>query len=202
MSSRRKTEARCKICLLRLEKCICAEIADARQLIHSKTPIRIIMHYKEARLPTNTGRLAKELMQDCEIWLRGAEDDTRNWEESVSSLENPIYLYPSEKAEILNATFLETLSGPPTLLLPDGNWKQASKVHKRIPAVANIKHVTLPEGAPTEYKLRHEPKLGGLATFEAIIRALEVIEGPNASLTLQKIFRLMVERTLESRRGY
>jgi len=103
MSSRRKTEARCKICLLRLEKCICAEIADARQLIHSKTPIRIIMHYKEARLPTNTGRLAKELMQDCEIWLRGAEDDTRNWEESVSSLENPIYLYPSEKAEILNA---------------------------------------------------------------------------------------------------
>ncbi len=53
--------------------------------------------------------------------------------------------------------------------------------------------------APTMYRLRHETRDGGLATIEAIARALGVLEGGHVRSALEKVFRAMVERTLWSR---
>ena len=59
--------------------------------------------------------------------------------------------------------------------------------------------VSLPDGPETAYHLRRETKDGGLATAEAIARAFGVLEGPEVQRELERVFRLMVERTLFSR---
>ena len=81
----------------------------------------------------------------------------------------------------------------------DLSWRQASKMRKRVPGLAAVPCVTLPDAGPTDYRLRSEPHAGGLATFEAIARALCILEGdagPAIEATMLALFRVMVERTL------
>ena len=52
---------------------------------------------------------------------------------------------------------------------------------------------------PTQYQLRNEPKTGGLGTFEAMARALRIIEGEAPYQALNTLFLTMVERTLATR---
>jgi tRNA pseudouridine65 synthase len=86
-----------------------------------------------------------------------------------------------------------------TLVVPDGSWGQAKRAAKRIPGMAQAEMVVLAAGSPTAYRLREEPKLGGLATFEAIARALGVLESPAIQAQLEGLFATMVERTLSTR---
>jgi DTW domain-containing protein YfiP len=58
-----------------------------------------------------------------------------------------------------------------------------------------------PAGPATQYQLRHEPKEGGLATFEAMARALGFIEDKMIEEKMTELFLLMVKRTLLTRRG-
>ena len=88
---------------------------------------------------------------------------------------------------------------PITLVVPDGSWRQAAKSTQREPTLKSLPRVTLPDMGPTRYRLRHEPKSGGLGTFEAIARALRIIEGEEVYAALDQLFTTMVERTLATR---
>jgi DTW domain-containing protein YfiP len=70
---------------------------------------------------------------------------------------------------------------------------------RRIGWMASLPRVTLPSGQETSYLLRHEPKMEGLATMEAIARAFGILEGESVQEELEAIFRIMVDRTLYSR---
>jgi DTW domain-containing protein YfiP len=59
--------------------------------------------------------------------------------------------------------------------------------------------VTLPDGPPTRYRLRREPREGGLATFEAIARALGILESTEVQAQLEAVFERMVAETLATR---
>ncbi len=63
-----------------------------------------------------------------------------------------------------------------------------------------IRRVKLPTAEPSRYRLRKETKPGGLATIEAMARALGVLESPEVEEALERIFALMVERTLRKSR--
>jgi DTW domain-containing protein YfiP len=71
----------------------------------------------------------------------------------------------------------------------------------REPSLRSIVRVKLGAHAPSRYQLRKETKEGGLATIEAIARALGFLEPPDSGVqpALEAIFALMVERTLRSR---
>ena len=75
-------------------------------------------------------------------------------------------------------------------------------MRRRIPELAGIPCVSLSDQRPTEYRLRAEHRPGGLATFEAIARALRILEGddgPAIEAAMLAVFHAMVERTLRSR---
>ena len=69
----------------------------------------------------------------------------------------------------------------------------------REPSLKSIVRIKLGPYAPSRYQLRKETKPGGLATIEAIARALGFLESPEVESELEAIFALMVERTLRSR---
>jgi DTW domain-containing protein YfiP len=74
---------------------------------------------------------------------------------------------------------------------------------RRIPALACLPRLALPPGPPSAYRLRVEPHPEGLATFEAIARALGILEGPEdgprIQAALERPFLAMVAGTLRTR---
>ena len=192
MSRRDNADARCPRCRIHASLCVCALIPR----IPTRARLVLMIHRREARKPTNTGRLAIECLPNSEVRLRGHEwspDVPFTWDGSTQ----PLFLYPEADATPI-ARFAAS-ERPVTLIVPDGTWRQAAKVRSRVPGLADVPCVSIEPDAPTIYRLRNETRDGGLATIEAIARALGVLEGRHVRVALEKVFRAMVERTLWSR---
>lgn len=197
MSRRNNTARRCDRCRMHLSLCVCPLIPR----IVTRTRLLLVIHRSEIRKPTNTGRLATESLVNSEVVVRGRRESQV---EPLPIPEGtmPVLLYPAEDAVPL-VDLAPTLPSdrPITLIVPDGNWRQASKVRHRVPGLREVACVTLPasESKPSVYRLRSEAHAHGLATIEAIARALGVLEGPHVEAALETPFRAMVERTLWAR---
>lgn len=191
MSRRSNSHLRCLRCRLHASLCICAHIPK----LFTRTRLVLLLHRTEQRKPTNTGLLAVECLQNSELWVRGHAEPMGEYSPDPATL--PVVLFPSAGATPLT----EFLSAPRpiSLIVPDGTWRQASKMLQRVPGLRNLPVVSLPEGALSVYRLRREQRHQGLATMEAIARALGVLEDPSIQQALERVFALMVERTLWSR---
>lgn len=163
------------------------------------TRLVVIMHHRETKLTSNTGQLATLTLRNSELRVRGKPGQPFVSEGLQSEGRTILLLYPSDDAQVLTPELVASLPRPITLVAPDGNWRQASKVGNREPALKHALRVKLAPGAPSTYRLRTEPHSHGLATLEAIARALGVIESPEVQQKLEYIFRIMVERTLWGR---
>jgi DTW domain-containing protein YfiP len=108
-------------------------------------------------------------------------------------------LYPSEQAAELTEEFVSRIAQPVTLIVPDGSWRQTRRMIIRETALHGIPHVTLPRGLRSEYRLRHQPHGDALCTFEAIARAIGILESREAQAQMETLLRVMVERTLWTR---
>jgi DTW domain-containing protein YfiP len=175
--------------------CICAAIPR----IETRTQVIVLIHHREVKMPTNTGRLAHQCLAGSRIVRRGLEGDPAPLGAAASFAGTPLLLHPTEDAIELDGDFQARLPPPYTLIVPDGSWRQASKMGTREPALRTIQRVKLKTGEPSRYQLRKETKPGGLATIEAIARALGFLESAEVERALSAIFALMVERTMQSR---
>lgn len=169
--------------------CVC----DRLPRLVTRTRVVLVIHRAEDRKSTNTGRLALACLPSGRSVVRGrleaapapvlAEDETE-----------PLLLFPHEDAEPLGP---RPPGAPPvTLVVPDGTWRQASKVRARTPELAGIRAVSLPAGTPSRYRLRTEAHEAALSTMEALARALGILEGPAVQHALEKVFDTFVHRTL------
>jgi DTW domain-containing protein YfiP len=175
--------------------CICASIPR----LTTRTSVIVLMHHREVKMPTNTGRLAHQCLVGSRLLLRGSKGSPAALGPSAAFSGTPLLLHPSEDAVELDPLFCAKVPPPHTLIVPDGSWRQASKMGHREPSLEAVLRVKLAPTEPSRYQLRKETKPGGLATIEAIARALGILESPEVEAELEKIFALMVERTLRSR---
>ena len=195
MGTRSHRTERCQRCILHLTDCICAEIPE----LSLHTRVVLVMHHKERYRTTNTGGLALEALSNHRWLMHGLRDDPADLRPLVEEGRRELLLFPSDDARVLTPELVAEDPRPVTLVVPDGNWRQASKAARRIPGADQFANVVLPEGPPTRYQLRHEPVAGGLATFEAIARAIGILESPEAQLRLETLFDEWVRRTLATR---
>lgn len=187
---------RCDSCGLREIHCVCAEIPK----LDIATKLVVIMHHREVHTTSNTGRLAVLAFPNAELRIRGLQNNPARTDDLMHPDRDTLLMYPSDDAHLLTPEFVSTLRGPVTLVVPDGSWRQASKVGIREMPLKPALRVKLPPGGPpTEYHLRREPKAEGLATLEAIARALGVLESKAVQESLEAMFRSMVRKTLVAR---
>ncbi len=202
---RRQNSNYCPHCKLHQTLCICELISALRpRLAHIKIRTIILMHFREERLESNTARLAAMTLPNCEIRVRGQLENPMSTEGfSANSDEQPSFLlFPSEDAAEITPEFTEQikkLGTPPTLIIPDGSWRQASKMCLRIPELRNIRHLKLPAGAKAQYHLRHSHHSERVSTFEAIARTVGLLEDPSAQREMEIFFEKRVERGLWAR---
>lgn len=192
MSRRGNAKVRCPRCHLHACLCLCAHIPQ----LSTRTRLLLTIHRIEVRKTTNTGGLAVECLSNSSLWVRGLAGQPMQ-PFSPAPGTQPVLLFPGENA--IPLTEFATCTQPVTLVVPDGTWKQASKMRHRVPGLAALPMVSLPAGPPSEYRLRREERPGGLATMEAIARAFGILESPEVQQSLERVFRIMVERTLWSR---
>lgn len=157
------------------------------------------MHFREIKYSSNTGRLASLCLPNSEIRLRGGPDARVNMDNLVQLNRQSLVLQLCDEAIELNKDFKKLMPGPYNLIVPDGNWRQAMKMHRREPVLRQLPKIKLPLDLPSRYRLRREHKLGGLSTIEAIARVMGILEGPSVQKQMEDIFELMVERSLKLR---
>ncbi len=187
------TVDRCPRCGLHWRSCLCASLEP----IALATRVIVLRHRRELHKPTNSGRLVPLTLVAGEVRTFGARDVPLDTAGLIDPARHTLLLYPS--ADSRELTRDEVSAGPITLIVPDADWRRAFKLVAREPSLAGVPRVHLPSGAPSAYRLRSHTNPRFLATFEAIARALGILEGAEVQARLEHVFRLMVERTLYSR---
>lgn len=179
------------------ERCLC-EFIPSYEL---ETRLVLVMHCRETEKPTATGPLALAALKNSELHLQGLPHQPLDLTHLHEQGRRVVVLFPADDAVELTPQFRAQDPRPVTLVVPDGNWRQASRVPKRVPGLQNAERVVLPQGRPTQWGIRRETREGGLATFEAIARAFGQLESPEIQEGMESVFHRMVETTL-SMRGY
>jgi len=200
---------------MRWELCLC----DSIPALTIMTKVIVVISHREILVPTNTGRLAAQALTNSAILIHGANSANISNDIGATACDltphlrpgrQALLLYPGDDAELLTPELVQRYGGQVDLVVPDGNWRKTSKMRRRIPGMVDLPTVRLAPGAPSAYRVRKETKSEGLATIEAIARALGVIEGAGESTgsggpaiqhALEDLMRIMVERTMASRSG-
>jgi DTW domain-containing protein YfiP len=193
--SRRNPLERCATCRMHATLCICGQLPR----LATRTRLALLVHHREARKPTNTGQLAARCLERSSVVITGEAGRSPDPSPlvTVDRDEQPVVLFPAEDAVPIER--FAAGDRPVLLIVPDGTWRQASKLRRRAAGIAEARCVSLPDTGATQYRLRAEHRTGGLATFEAIARALRILEGdagPAIEAAMTAVFQIMVERTL------
>lgn len=195
LTRKRKTLIPCGVCLLHKQRCICSSLPSLRLA----TKVTLIVHAKELKRTTNTGRLAVIALLNSEMRVRGADKERLDLSDLLTSEYNSVLFYPSEDALELNEQFVKESIRPIQLIVPDGNWRQASKVHYRHHELRDIQRVKISTPNLNKHHMRTETTEYGMATLEAIAHALKIIEGEVVGLAMLKLYQDKLEATLNGR---
>ena len=175
--------------------CFCPEIP----LLDLKTRVSVLVHAKELKRTTNTGRLATLALANSGLHVRGLKDHALDISQILDDGYEPLLFFPASDAVDLTKDYVSNFSKPIQLIVPDGNWRQASKVHTRHPELANVRRVKISAPNTAKHFLRKETTPEGMATLQAIAEALGIIDGQAVRDQLMVLYDLKLERTLRAR---
>lgn len=189
---RGRRSARCTGCSLPPALCVC----DRLPRVRFSTPLVVVQHSREEFKPTNTGRLLARMVESATLLPYGMRtpifdpgpigDFSIDWH----------LLYLRKDAQTLSSTPRPAHQPRLGLVLLDGSWSQCSHMARRLPSVARLPCVALPPGPPSFWTVRSQHLEGGRSTFEAAMRALELLEGAEAVAPLRSAFALVTARML------
>ncbi len=138
------------------------------------TKVVVLMHTREAQKRSASGPRALDLLENAQLALYGKRGEPLDLHALSETGRRILVLFPSEDARPLSLALTHTDARPITLVVPDGNWRQAGRSHKRVPGLETAERVAL-----------DEPNLD---TFTALSQALGQIEGRELQEKLTSCF--------------
>jgi DTW domain-containing protein YfiP len=191
----RRPKDPCQTCFLHKDRCICTSTPH----FNLKTKITLVVHSKELHRTTNTGRLAINALTNSEMRIRGVDRTALDLSDLLTPNYRTFLFYPSDDAVELTSELVSESTLPIQLIVPDGNWRQASKVHFRHHELKGVKRVMIKTPNTDKLFLRAESTEFGMATLQAIAHALGVIEGEEVKKELLDFYQKKLEKTFEGR---
>ncbi len=186
----------CTTCRLRRHECVCAHAPQLR----IATRLFVIIHSKEWRKTTNTGHLARLAIKDTVVRRHGLPHRTVSSDGIDPSSPSTLVLFPGRGAEPLTPTYLANLPRPLTLLVPDGNWNQTQHMMRRVPMLSQARPVRLPGSSVDFESLRRNRSGDRMSTFEAIARALGILESSETEARMLTFFERFLENGMHNSR--
>ena len=190
-----RTKDPCPICYLTRTLCIC----DSIPTLDLNTRVCLVVHVRELKRTSNTGRLALRALVNSEMRVRGDTREPRDLRDLLNSRYRTFLFYPSDDAVELDNELVARDRTPIQLIVPDGTWRQASKVHFRHHELRDVPRVKISAPDSSKFHLRAQHRPEGMATLQAIAHALGVLEGDLVKAQLMKLYDLRVERALVAR---
>lgn len=176
---------------------LCA--CDITPRLEIETRLGLIMHHLESLRTSNTGHLIALAINHSRICIRGLPNQRTDTEGLIPEGYAGLVLYPSSCSVELTKELVAVFSKPLVLIALDGNWNQAAKMARRENVLEALPKVHLSSGPPSDFRLRTQSDVRRVCTFEAVARALGIIEGPVIQQKLEEFFQVMVERMLKAR---
>ena len=177
----------CACCQRPQGHCLCPLIPS----LASRTSVLILQHPSEAGHALNTARLAALGLVNAQLRIGEVFDDL-----PVDDGVDSYLLFPG--AQALSLTELGARPEPCRLIVPDGTWRKARKLLHLNPKLAGLPRVALPEGLVSRYRLRKAPSPGALSTLEAIVVALNGLEGGARFDALLRPFEALIDGQIEA----
>jgi DTW domain-containing protein YfiP len=170
--------------------CVCARVP----LIANKTKVLVLQHPRERTHAIGTARLARLGLSNSHVevaWNAAErEDEPPEWLPSGTAL-----LYPSPEARSLET--MPADERPTSLLVIDGTWHTAHTLFRDKSWLQRLPQVKLSPSAPSNYRLRREPRVDFVSTIEAIVQALQLLEPETEGLPgLLQAFDAMIDDQL------
>lgn len=176
--------------------CVCAQTPS----LALRTRVVVVMHWCETGKPTATGPLALTCLANATLAEHGRPGTLLDLRELVADPERRAFLlFPSPDAVALTPQLVTADDRPVTLVVPDGSWRQAARMAARVPGLAGLPRVRLPDGPPSTWGIRREAHPHQVCTFEAIARALGVVESSRVQAELEAFFALAAARARQAR---
>jgi hypothetical protein len=167
--------------------CLCASI----ERVANRTGLIVLQHPHERFHPIGSARIATLgfetiRVEPCAPWNDHAAV-------GASLPEGAALLYPAAGAPALGA--LPAAERPRHLVVLDGTWSHAKKMYDAHGWLRALPHVGLVPRLPSRYRIRRQPKRDCLATLEAIVCALRILEPETTGLErLLGCFAAMIDR--------
>jgi len=190
-----KARDRCSVCDASLTLCMCAVLPR----LDLRTKIALVIHHRELARSSNTGLLALRALVNCELRVRGESREALDLSDLLSPQYRTLLFYPCADAVELNRDLVGQDPRPIQLIVPDGTWRQARKIHARHQELKDIPRVKIRTPNHAIFQLRAQSRPEGMATLQAIACALGIIEGDLVAAPLMKLYRARLDRTLRAR---
>ena len=195
MTRARKIKNPCPMCAASRLLCLC----DVIPKIELSTRICLVVHHRELTRSSNTGLLALRALVNSELRIRGEAREPLDLKDLLIPEYRTFLFYPSNDAAELNKELVGEQSTPIQLIVPDGTWRQARKLHSRHPELKHVPRVKIRTPNNSIFQLRAQSRPERMATLQAIASALRIIEGDLAAAQLMTLYHLKIERTLIGR---
>lgn len=190
-----KAKQRCAACGSSLTLCMCAELPR----LELRTKVALVIHRHELLRSSNTGMLALRALVNSELRVRGESRAMLDLTDLLSPHYRSMLYYPSSDAVELTAALTAQDPRPIQLIVPDGTWRQARKIHSRHPELSDVPRVKISTPNDSTFQLRAQSRPEGMATLLAIAAALGILEGETVALQLMQLYQARVARTLSAR---
>ena len=127
----------------------------------------LLTHFKELDKPSNTGKLVVEILGDNAEQLRWdrLEPPAKLVEEIEAG--GVALLYPGTADEPAG-----DLTGIRQIILIDGTWHEARRIHQRSPYLQKVRRICLKPAEKSRYNLRKNQIESGLCTAECVMEIL------------------------------
>lgn len=136
---------------------------------------------------------------NSEMWVRGKTKEALDLSDLLTDRYRTFLFYPTVDAVELDHELVAQDRTPIQLLVPDGTWRQAKKVHSRHRELKDVPRVKISAPDISKFHLRAQHRPEGMATLQAIAHGLGVIEGDLVKAQLMKLYDAKVERTMLGR---
>jgi DTW domain-containing protein YfiP len=176
--------------------CICSKV----ERVENDTEIVILQHPRERDHPLGTARFAKLGLSRVRVVVAHGSEAS-GLETRLDLPEGCALLFPGAGVPTLDE--LPPARRPRSLLVLDGTWSTAGKLHRDNPWIHGLPRVGLAPSEPGNYRIRKEPRPECLSTIESIVLALRSLEPETVGLEgLIDAFTAMVDQQLDyAKRG-
>lgn len=192
MSESKKTaRPMCERCARPVSHCLCAHIS----VVPNRISVLVLQHPDEQKHPLNTARLAVLGLEQAELWVG---EHFPQLEEKLATVDAAFLLFPAKEHNVMQPLVAIDATKAALLIVPDGTWRNARKIIQSNPLLSSLPHLSLPEGEPSLYRVRKATEVAAVATIEAIVRTLTVLEPESDFQPLLKPFNVLVEQQIEA----